>query len=292
MLKKLSVVAALLSVLMLSLPALAVNSNYFANCYLVPMAKFNSGATTTVGLTSRSSGVIRWIFYDQDGDRLDQGAMQVSDGLYNEFILREEAASSLSNELGFLLFCLDDDDNGELNFRDEPDLAANAFLLRDDDRRDAVFIPTLPLYLSDLDDDDLRGDIDEWNEDPIENLRSVAGPDDDVYAQYFVDGIEGNDEKTTVYIYTTDSPGSSETLAATGPAVANVAVTARMGRFRLNELDVESLPGFDDPGLLRSGYLLWDVPDDIDDVFIFSMVESAEFSATQTLIGHVYDDDD
>lgn len=282
--KTLFAVLTLSATLLLSHTAAAADNNEFANCVLVPFASFSGDTTTTVGLTSKSGGVIYWSFFDQDGSRLDTGSFATAANLFDPFILSQEVQASLAGEVGYLLFCLDDDENGEIN-EDETSLAANAFYF-EPSRNDAALIPTIAVFSPNLDDAASGESFANLTEDPIENLNIGAGPESTVYLQYFTDGVENNSEETIVYIYSSDAPGASVSVRALSPD-GDQTLTMPLGSERLNVVDVESIAGINDASLIGPGLLIFEVPEDVNHLFAFSIVRSQIVGAAQTLLSNV-----
>jgi len=271
-------------VLASALPAAATaDLNRFAQCALVPWASFDAGGrTTAVGLTAKDGGSVVWAYFDENGDRLASGDFTMRDDTLVSMVLDQVLAPTLAEIPGFLLACLDDNDDGEIDGDDGADLAANAFYV-DLLFNDVAYIPTLPVYFSDLDD----ADPEDWDRDPVDNLTVGAASGQDLYMQYFIDGVEDAGDATVVVIYSTDEPDTQITMRAAGPEEI-VNVPATLLNSRVNVLDVEAIPAMTDTmGLRGSGFLRWTVGDNVNNVFAFSLVLSPAFGALQTLPAHV-----
>jgi len=267
----------------LALPAAhATDMNLFAQCALVPWATFGGDATTAVGVTVKDGGTVYWAYFDQDGDLRQEGAFGVVDRTLTPVTLSQELDPGLANIPGFMLLCLDDNDDGEIDGDDGTDLAANAFFV-DPANNDVAYVPVLPVFDEDLDD----ADPDDWNNSPVDDLFVGADSDDDIYLQYLVDGDPAVGDFTVLVIHTTDEPDSQVSMQAAGPnEIANVPVT--LPNSRVNLVDVESISELTSVnGLLGSGYLRWTVGDNVDNAFAFSLVYSPAFGALQTLLGNV-----
>lgn len=266
-------------------PVAAAGLGPLAHCQLVPYANFNDDENVSVGLISQSGGTIRWLFFDQDGRRVDAGDFRTQDGEFLGFSLASNASASLGDTLGFLMFCLDDNNDGRLNFDDNPDLSANALLVRANDA-DAVYLPVLPVFVSDIEPGNFLSDIDDWTNDPIDELLTGAGPDEKLYMRYFTDGVENSGDDTTIYLFTAGHPDNEIDVEAVGPG-AVIDAELLLGQFRLNVIDPETVTGLADSDLIGSGYLVWEIPDDIRSAFAFSLVSSPAFGAVQSLVGSV-----
>ena len=280
-----------------AIPALALTlitgsaaaSGIMAQCQLVPYAYFNDGEDTTVGLISNAGGTIHWIMYDQEGQRLDTDFFEITENTFEGFSLADSARESLNDTLGFLLFCLDDNNDDRINFDDDPDLSANAFLIRTGDS-DVAYLPVLPVFSQDLDSSDRDDEVTDWDNDPIDTLNSVAEPEDKLYMRYFTDGAENSGDDTQIYLFTTRGPNDNIDVNAVGPD-ADVTVDVPLGQSRLNVIDPETVSVLNVDGLIGSGFLKWEVDNNVRNAFAFSLVRSPAFGALQTLVGS-YDDDD
>lgn len=265
-------------------PANAAEMNKFAQCALVPVASFNDNDTTAVGLTSRSRGVLHWQFYSQNGERLERGNFDVGSDSFTTFALDQEVGSAHKGTIGFLLFCLDDDEDGHIDASDDFSLAANAFMVKLA-ANDVAYIPTIPIEADNLDPSQRQDNIASWQDDPIQTLPAgTARPGDDIYAQYFIDGAAGG-AQSTLYVFATDIPGRT-TFKAIGPA-ATAQVSVNLGGGRLNVVDIESISGMDAASLLGSGLLVWSVKNGVSSAFVFTIVSSPAFGATQTILGNL-----
>lgn len=284
--KMLSVVLALFTGLLLCKPAAAADSNQFANCTLVPFAAVSANATTTVGLSSRSAGSVYWLFFDRDGRRLEGGSFAIQADRFSTFILNQELPATRDGENGFLLFCLDDDGDGRL-IDDAPELAGNAFFF-DPDNNDAVFVPTVPVFTPDLDSAALDDGFDALSASPIDGFSAGAVAGEEVYLQYFIDGVAGAGDGTVVYVFSTQTPGENLVAHALGPA-GEQTLTLSLGAGRLNALDVETIAGIDTATLSGSGLLILSVPDGVNHLFAFSVARSQAFGAAQTVLANTGD---
>lgn len=264
-------------------PASAADSNAFANCLLVPFASFSSVATTTVGLNSRSDGTVRWSFFDGDGRRLEGGSFAVQQNRFSSFILSEQVPSTRGGEVGFLLFCLDDDDDDRL-IEDEPGLAGNAFFF-EPDSNDAVFLPTVPVFTSDLDSAALANGLAGLTDSPLDGFSAGATTGEEVHLRYFTDSIAGGGDSSVLCIFATDAVGASLTVQAVGPA-GEQTLSLALDRARFNVIDAETITGIDSTGLIGSGVLIFDVPDGVKHLFAFSIARSSAFRAAQTLLAN------
>lgn len=289
-----STVAAL-ALVAISGTASAASLDRLGACALVPAASFDAERDTAVGLISQSDGTIHWNFFDQGGLRADSGSLAVADGEFVGFGMRSNLDAALSGTQGLLLFCIDSDNDGRVDGDDEPDLTANAFAILPPN--DVAYLPVITLDQEDLNGEDTEGPVSEWEDDPVNQFGDIgAGPGDILYLRYFTDGVVNSGDKTTLYLFTTRSPDDTEDMRVVGP---NGTVTAPvpLPEVRLNVIDVETLAEFARPtdanelDLNGSGYITWDIPDDIRGAFGFSIVESPAFGAVQTLVGRTEKDD-
>ena len=263
--------------------AQAASLNIYTNCALLPWGTFGpAGVTTAVGLTSRSDGAVEWAFFDEDGDRQDDGRFQIESDELRGITLDGVLNPALAGTTGFMLFCLDSNEDGVIDSNDAPNLVANAFYV-DLNNADVAYLPVWSLPYSALDVDTPE----DWDEEPvaiIPLLAAVAGHSLDM--QYLVDGTIGTGDNTRVIIFTTDEPSLQVSMQAIGPG-GQVGVDVELPNSRLNVVDVESIDEIADlTGLRPSGYLRWSIPVNAGSVVAFSLVSSPAFGALQTLIGN------
>ena len=266
----------------------AADTNIMAHCALVPFATFTANATTTVGLTTRASNFIHWLFFDQDGNVIDTGSMQSNASLFTPFVLSQRVPPLLEGELGYLLFCADSNADNKIDDTDAADLAANAFFFAPDEQ-DVAFIPTVPVFSADLVESAQTVEFTDLNQDPIDNLNVGALAEDTVILQYLTDGVVDSGNATNLYIYSTDAPSESVDMQAFG-ASANDTLSVSLGKQRLNIVDVESIENINTQELRGGGLLVWEIAETIDNVFAFSIASSPNVGAAQTLLAHVTDE--
>lgn len=261
----------------------AATMNEFAQCALVPWATFSSsGILTAVGLTARDEGTIYWSYFDEDGDQLQNGSFFTDNNLLTGIALNQVLDPTLAGIDGFMLFCLDENEDGDIDDDDDAALAANAFYVNIN-ANDVAYVPTLPVLYNNLDD----SDPDDWNNSPVDSLPGAAFSDDDIYLQYLADGNPSGGDGTALVIFTTDEPDSQVNMLAAGPdALVNVPV--RLPNSRVNVVIVEDIDDLaNDPDLLPDGFLRWTVGDNVENAFAFSLVFSPAFGALQTLPGNL-----
>lgn len=276
--------------------AQAADMNSFSQCTLVPLAHFDtSGRTTAVGLTSRLAGIVHWLFFDQNGLRLDYGSFQQEAGLAS-FVMSTDITPALSGVSGFLIFCLDSNEDLKINASDGAGLAANAFQI-DLSVLDVAYLPGVPVFADDLDEDNITADVSQWLTDPIDNLSvgATRGSGEQISLQYLTDGVVDDGDETTIYIFSTSNPPAQISMDVMGPA-ADAIVNVALSQSRLNIIDVESIAGMNDAGLAGSGLLVWNITATTA-VFAYSISRSPAFGASQTLLGNLFsggggDDDD
>jgi len=261
----------------------ATTMNVFAQCQLVPWATFGpAGVTTAVGLVARDGGTVEWAYFDENGDLQQQGNFPVDDNSLESVVLELVLDPTLSGIQGFMLFCLDDNDDGEIDGDDDADLSANAFYV-DLDSSDVAFVPTWPVFEEDLDE----SDPDDWDNSPVDSLAGAAESDENIYLQYLVDGQRGSGDDTALFIFTTDEPDSQAQMLAVGPNETNN-VNVSLPNSRVNVVDVENIDEINNTaGLLPNGFLRYTVGDNVDSAIGFSIVYSPGFGALQTLMGHL-----
>ena len=273
----------LLTLLFTHLSAHATDTNLFAPCAAVPLASFDANGSTVVGLTSQSNGTVHWVWFDQDGARLDSGSLNVSQNSLAGFALASEVPTNLAGSEGFLLFCLDANSDGDIDNDDFADLAANAFRVKTDSS-DVVYVPTLPIFASNLDQNDLT--ISAWDNSPIASFPVGADSGDNLFLQYFVNGNSGDDERTSIYFFSSAAPPATIDITVFGPSANTTATMLPLMNDRLNVLDLEQQAVFVDADFIGSGVLHWNV-NGAGSVFAFSVIESQLFGAAQTLLGNV-----
>lgn len=269
----------------------ATDMNRAANCNIVPLARFgDDGETTAVGLTTNtSSGLVRWIFYDQNGLLLASGAKAVTQNRYNAFVMSSEVGANLSGDIGFLLFCLDSNSDGSIDSDDVVGLSANAFQVEITEQ-DVAYLPTIPVFRSNLDAFSRENNFSEWQSMPVVNLSVGANSGDVIELQYLINGDTGSGEKSTFYIFSVDEPDSSDTMVLVGPGGQTITFPVALTKDHLNIVSVESIEGINNTSAVGSGLAYWAVTSDPRDSFAFSIVKSPAFGATQTLLGNILPD--
>jgi hypothetical protein len=268
--------------------AFATDMNQSANCVAVPLAKFDGlGETTAVGLTSPvASGFIRWIFYDQDGLLLDNGAQEVTSSQFNAFVMSSEVAPELSVNFGFLLFCLDSDGDGNISAGDNAGMAANAFQV-DLAAQDVAFVPTIPIFRNDIDAVLVEQSMTDWISSPLVSMSVGANVGDSIMLQYLIDGVVDTGDKTTFYIFSINQPADPTALTFIGPAGFTQTLPVTMSNTRLNLISLEGVGGIDNAGLIGGGLANWIIDNSASDTFVFSIVKSPVFGASQTVLGNI-----
>jgi hypothetical protein len=278
-----------LSLLPLFSTVQAADMNDLEACVLVPRVIWEAddpdNVSTSVGLINRDSGAIFWGFYDVNGNKLVNGRIPVT-GFLNidtltpfiwdpDFTLQ---ASGLENQLGYLLFCLDENRDTFINNADSGELGGNAFYI---DRRnaDVAYIPTVAVS-----SDDLNSQTPDLSDRPIADISDGADPDDLVDIQYLVDGSFGGDE-TDIYFFTVTDPGTVLSVDFLDGA-GGISLTAQTlaANQNLTALDPETISG--PPTIAPSGFIGWRVPNSATRAFVFSIVDSPVFGAIQTLLGN------
>jgi len=271
--------------LVLTVPgAQAASLNIYTNCALLPWGTFGpAGITTAVGLTSRVDGIVEWAFFDEDGDRLDDGRFAIEADELTGLTLDLVLSPALSGATGFMLFCLDSNADGLITVDDNGVLVANAFYV-DLPNNDVAFLPVWSVTAGNLDEPDPEN----WTEEPIVDIPLLAaGTGASVDMQYLVDGVVGDGDNTRIVIFTSDEPSLLVSMQAIGPG-RQLEVSVELPHGRLNVLDVESIEEISAlQGLRPSGFLRWNIPANAGSVVAFSLVESPGFGALQTLLGNV-----
>jgi hypothetical protein len=258
------------------LPAHATDTNSFAQCALVPLASFSSdGSSTSVGLTSNSDSTVHWLYYDEDGSLQDSGSFAATQNNLSGFTLALDVSAALADLDGFLLFCADENGDGDIDGGDRATLAANAFRVKRS-TNDVIYVPTIPVFENNLQVGNRT--VSGWTSSPVVSLPAGGGPGNDMHLQYFVNGIAGDGESTVIHLFSTTAPPTAIDVTVSGPDNNTTTTTLTLPNDHLNVIDLEDIGTFVDPDFIGSGNILWEISG-AGSVFAFSVVESALFSA-------------
>lgn len=270
---------------------LAGGLNDFDEVAIVPWAVCaSSGATTAVGVLSRSAGDVHWAFFDSNGNRLGRGMFMVLADEFTPFLWCTEAAGTVSglpalqDVPGFLVFGLDSNSDGLVNDGDADSLAANAFFV-DTSANDVKFVPTLEITGITLS----QNNPNNWTSSPIASLGGFDGKfaagGGSLDIQFLIDGAAGGDN-TNIYIFTTNDPGSLQNAFVHNGAGVSGAVTISTLSDSLNIINPETVSGVTG-SFFGNGYIRWTVPAAVNGAFVFSIAESPAFGAAQTVLANV-----
>lgn len=286
------------SVLILNLltfmpPAQATGMNEFSSLLMVPYATYDSasGNTTATSIISRFDGTIYWAFFDENGNRRAFDHFPILAQERHPFVWHDVADAStftgLSGVKGWLLFALDTDNNGIINAADSANgIAGNAFYVNLTGN-DVAYMPTLSLDNAALSENTAAN----WATSPVASLNPGSGQDadtgDPATLEYFIDGLPGGND-TMIYVWTTRKVSTVQPMTLEDGSGTNKAVELQFLNNNLNVFNAEQIPGMS-PAFYGDGFLSWTVPTASDgisavDAFMFTVVSSAAFGATQTLM--------
>ncbi|MFO1349815.1 MAG: hypothetical protein U1F68_03695 [Gammaproteobacteria bacterium] len=253
---------------------------------LVPYANFSAAnVTTAVGLTARAAGTIHWAFFDQNGNRRARGTETMIANQRFGFIWATEAAAATTpvsaNTPGFLVFALDTNGDNAITGADGNNLTAGAFSLNIPDN-DVAYIPTVDVTaISDPNPNN-------WTSNPVTTLGGGAvASGADVGMPYLIAGTPNDGEDTKFYIFTTASPGPSQSMTVHDGSGASKAITVQTLNINLNIIDPETVTDITS-SFFGDGSVRWVVPAPGGvniGAFAFSVIESNAFGAAQTLMG-------
>ncbi|HHB12788.1 MAG TPA: hypothetical protein ENK62_06275 [Chromatiales bacterium] len=335
--KKITIAAAVAA-------ALGTNGSdaYFMGLYssgvLVPRVVHNGpGDTTAVGLTTADadhcpfltpggdpaqSGTVYWTFFDVDSNHVTDGSFPMTNNDVYPFVWAEESGLGLEGKEGYLVFLLDQNNDGQLElFESNECLTAEAFHVVTADS-DVAFVPTWPVdtgaYGLDLADIALAGSVDLATLGPTSlttltagagfggafagvpvrlSLRySIAGGDTTDIVVWSADSVGGPDVVYTVNIFDDEQNRRSVNFPlpnAQQNTIDPAAIAGRPADFVNGFIRWEpplsagcTQPPVPDPGSLPDTYT--DNGCDGNGVVSYSVIDTQAFGARQTIINGWY----
>jgi len=242
---------------------------------LVPNVIHNgSGDTTAVALINHgTTGVtVYWTFFDQDSTHITDGQFALTGNDMRTFIWAEESGLGLDGQRGYLVFHVGDGAAAPTVAADQ--ISAAAFQVT---AGDAVFVPTFP-----IDDTDLPGVTDLTNLDAtsLATLGSGAAGGDTVDMRYEFTG----DFQTNIVVWSTGGLNGTSTVNMFNDEQQRKSVNFTCEFDELCFIDPTTIAGR--PADYTNGFIrATTFPQDF---VSYSMVRSASFGATQTILNTHY----
>lgn len=241
---------------------------------LVPNVIHNGAAdTTAVALINHSTtGVtVYWTFFDQDSTHITDGQFNMTGNDMTSFVWANESGLGLEGQRGYLVFHVGNAAGAPTTAADQ--ISAAAFQVT---AGDAVFVPTFP-----IDDADLSGVTDLTNLDAtsLANLASGADGNDTVDMRYEFTG----DFQTNIVVWSTGGLNGTSTVNMFNDAQDRKSVNFTCEFVELCFIDPTKIAGR--PANFTNGFIRATFPNDF---VSYSMVRSASFGATQTILNTHY----
>lgn len=260
--KKIALAAAIAATMFVG-AANAYTINQEASGLVVPNVIHNAGDTflTTVGIVSRNSGTVYWVFYDENSQHVADGSFPVTANDQHNFIWNAATSGlGLDDKRGYLVFTLDVPNAGVI-----PDgviangdrigrMSGNAFQV-DLTGKDVAFVPTIPLVLNAA---MLSNVADATVSDyvlPV-NLTTMTGASvqsarltsvdagDRMDIRYFIDNMAAGDD-TVIAFWTADEMATPVVWTANmyNTTQQRQSVNFTLPKKNMNAVDVETIPG-------------------------------------------------
>ncbi len=281
--KKIVGLLGMLAMLLFAVQAQAVQLGLYSEGALVPSV-YHDGANidTVVGIICQirctdqvqhhpveHKKPIHWTFYDVDSFHVTDGTLYCTDDDLVGFSWKASSGRGLENREGYLVFHSQDANTT---------ISANAFLV-DQNKKDAIFIPVVPLR-----HDDFNTDRDATDKDEIVQLQNGIHRGTNFDVRYWIDPTY--QAATTIVVWLTDPYVDSKgkpikmIFVARNDEERDKSVTITFPH-ELNKICPGTLEGM--PADFIDGFIQMTMPASIDG-FAYSYISSTLFGAQQTLL--------
>jgi hypothetical protein len=244
---------------------------------LVPYAYYNDTTDTMIGLiTWAESGYVYWSFMSPDGVQWGHGWVSADVAYKIPFSLKNADGNAHPDQVGYVIFTYDDEDEILQTAENRSEIAANAVLLS---AGDAAFIPVIPLDRSDYAHVDLS--LHTMNAGSIVGLSYGYPAIEGISVNFWIDPLF--EAETYLVIWCSESPPAAFDADIYSVDDFNFdEVTFTRNHQVLNVYNVATdAIGFDSGAV--DGFM--DVYDGGGQRFMFSLITSNAFSAIQTMVG-------
>ncbi len=276
--RKLTGFLAFIGLVLLAVQAQAVTLGIYEKGALVPSV-YHNGSTvdTVVGVLCEfnctdhvtASGTVYWTFFAANSTHVTDGTFTCTDDDLYGFSWKANSGRGLNDKSGYLVFVADPNDD---NFT----ISANAFLV-DTARKDAIFIPVVPLSINDFE----RGfDPRAMTETTLASLTYGIRGGTTVDMRYWIDPTYN--AATTIVVWLTE-PAGGQTVLVYNDEEESKSVNISMP-LELNKIIPCDIPGM--PLDYIDGFIQWTFPGTPDaiDGMAYSYISSTLFGAQQTLL--------
>ena len=286
--KKITGLFAILALMLMAVQVQAIELGVYERGVLVPSV-YHDGASidTVVGLicqdttqgctghnvdTKTNKTQIYWTFFDVDSQHVTDGVLPCTDDDLVPFSWKANSGRNLDKVSGYLVFA-----TASENFK----ISANAFLV-DTAKKDAIFVPVIPLANSDINSGFTRTNME------VTNLSYGTRAGNTLDARYWMDPTYN--AGTTIVVWLVDPYVNSKkqpipiTVLAYNDNEMAKSVTITLPH-ELNKIIPCNIPGL--PNDYIDGFIQLTLPTSPTDVVAgvaYSYISSTLFGAQQTLL--------
>jgi hypothetical protein len=291
----------------------------FSNGLVVPNVIHNGpGDTTAVGLINQSEATraIYWTFFDQDSNHVTDGCFTMTNKDYQPFVWSAESGGGLAGQRGYLVFTVGGDaanapittcaanatlaTDADTGAATATELAANAFQVNVASM-DVAFVPVIdgPLTL-----DAVTTDVTTMGPTSLVTVAGAAqvaagpGTPTQFSMRYAIDQAAGGTD-TNVVVWSTGDHSATHTVNIYDNAQNRKSVNFTLTHAELDWFNPETILGL--PATHTDGFIEWAPNAGVaapsgapaagslfllgGSVFTYSVISSAAFGATQTVLG-------
>jgi hypothetical protein len=249
---------------------------------LVPRV-YHDGANvdTVVGISCVATGGcdVYWAFFDNNSTHITDGMIEMTKDDYYGFSWMAESGVGLEDVDGYLVFTSGDNATAPTGTRD---IFANAFLV-DTAGNDAVLVPVLPLVAGDY---KAATDLMAMDETSIESLANGVAPAAVLDIRYWIDPAYS--ATTDIVLWSVCDVSGTYNINMYNDEEGRKSVNFTLENEELNLVDPATIVGR--PADYIDGFLRFVVPAgacvalEVNDMFVFSYVDSDLIGAMQTLL--------
>ena len=279
--RKLTGFLAFMGLILLAVQAQAVTLGIYEKGALVPSV-YHNGSTvdTVVGVLCEfnctdhvsASGTVYWTFFDVDSKHVTDGTFTCTDDDLYGFSWMANSGRGLNDKDGYLVFVADPND---ANFT----ISANAFLV-DQAKKDAIFIPVIPLSINDF---QTGFDPRMMTASTLYQLTYGIRGGTTVDMRYWIDAKYN--AGTTIVVWLVDPLATSQTVIVYNDDEQSKSVNIDLPH-ELNKIIPCNIVGM--PTDFVDGFIQWTFPastaNSSGDGFAYSYISSTLFGAQQTLL--------
>lgn len=273
-----------LAVMFMAGQAGAVVLGLYETGQLVPKV-YHDGANvdTVVGLSCVATGGcdVYWAFFDNNSTHITDGMIEMTKDDYYGFSWMAESGVGLENVDGYLVFTSGDNATAPTG---TADIFANAFMV-DTAGKDAVLVPVLPIPVADY---AAGTDLTSMDATSIVSLSAGTAPGDVLDIRYWIDTAYS--ATTDIVLWSVCDASGTYNINIYNDEEGRKSVNFELPNEELNIVDPSTIVGR--PADYIDGFIRFTVPDgtcdlaagDVNDMFVFSYVDSDTIGAMQTLL--------